>query len=113
MKKSESSLSIKLKAILYVKPEDLNLNFIFNHVKNYAVAASVAYAGIALVQTSILYSLFLGVFLLFISIILVSLNLFQIIYGLSQSKLNTTLYFIISLTLSLAGMNFFSFLVLK
>ncbi len=95
-----------LRHILEYDPKKVDLKFIFDHVRNYGIAATVMLLGIYLAkhpETSITFipsfDILWAVLLICIGFLLNILNLVQAILILAKLKLNIIIYFIFSFLL--------------
>lgn len=95
-----------LRHILEVDPQKVDLKFIFDHVRNYGIAATVILVGIYLAkhpENSMTlipsFDIFWAILLICIGFLLNTLNLVQAILILAKLKLNIVIYFIFSFLL--------------
>ncbi|WP_335975503.1 hypothetical protein [Acinetobacter calcoaceticus] len=95
-----------LRHILAYDPQKVDLKFIFDHVRNYGIAATVMLLGIYLAkhpETSITlipsFDILWAILLICIGFLLNILNLVQAILILAKLKLHIAIYFIFSLLL--------------
>jgi hypothetical protein len=95
-----------LRHILEYDPKKVDLKFIFDHVRNYGIAATVMLLGIYLAkhpETSITlipsFDIFWAILLICIGFLLNILNLVQAILILAKLKLNIVIYFVFSFLL--------------
>jgi len=95
-----------LRHILEYDPKKVDLKFIFDHVRNYGIAATVMLLGIYLAkhpETSITlipsFDILWAILLICIGFLLNILNLVQAILILAKLKLNIVIYFVFSFLL--------------
>ncbi|WP_426453930.1 hypothetical protein ACPF64_13725 [Acinetobacter sp. KB005] len=95
-----------LRHILEYDPQKVDLKFIFDHVRNYGIAATVMLLGIYLAkhpETSITlipsFDILWAILLICIGFLLNILNLVQAILILAKLKLNIVIYFVFSFLL--------------
>jgi ABC-type multidrug transport system fused ATPase/permease subunit len=98
-----------IKHLLYIEEKDLRLKFIFDHVRNYGISASVMVAGFYLFANGAVVNDFpgagivFGSLLLFSGFLLMVFNLMQPIWAMVQYKLKMLPYMISSIVLFLAA----------
>ena len=95
-----------LRHILEVDPQKVDLKFIFDHVRNYGIAATVMLVGIYLgkhPETSMSFipsfDIFWAIFLICLGFLLNILNFVQAVLILAKLKLHIAVYFAFSLLL--------------
>ena len=109
VKRQESSADKVLKHILHLDEKDLRLKLIFDHVRNYGIAASVLIAGFYLISHGAVVSQFpgagivFGVLLLFAGVLLMVFNLLQPIWLMANYKVKMIPYFVASIIMFLAA----------
>lgn len=103
-----------LRHILEVDPQKIDLKFIFDHIRNYGIAATVMIAGAFLARhpeasTGLIPSFdpFWSIFLIFIGFLLNILNLVQAIWILTKLKLHILVYVVFSILLFMATSTLF------
>ncbi|MEJ7882923.1 hypothetical protein WKH38_12670 [Acinetobacter baumannii] len=102
----EKKSDLILKQLLEVDPNKIDLKFIFDHVRNYGIAATVMIAGFYLAkhpQESITllpsFDIFWAIFLIILGLILSIFNLIQAIWIMTKLKLSRNIYFLFSFIL--------------
>ncbi|EHU1489675.1 hypothetical protein A1Z75_RS05085 [Acinetobacter baumannii] len=102
----EKKSDLILKQLLEVDPNKIDLKFIFDHVRNYGIAATVMIAGFYLAkhpQESITllpsFDIFWAIFLIVLGLILSIFNLTQAIWIMTKLKLSRNIYFLFSFIL--------------
>ncbi|HFD2142370.1 hypothetical protein ACT4X4_17725 [Acinetobacter baumannii] len=102
----EKKSDLILKQLLEVDPNKIDLKFIFDHVRNYGIAATVMIAGFYLAkhpQESITllpsFDIFWAIFLIILGLILSIFNLTQAIWIMTKLKLSRNIYFLFSFIL--------------
>ncbi|ENV51422.1 MULTISPECIES: hypothetical protein [Acinetobacter] len=102
----EKKSDLILKQLLEVDPSKIDLKFIFDHVRNYGIAATVMIAGFYLAkhpQESMTllpsFDIFWAIFLMILGLVLSIFNLTQAIWIVAKLKLPMFLYFLFSFIL--------------
>lgn len=101
-----------LKHLLALEPNDIRLKWVFDHVRNYALAATVLVAGFYLFKNGAIVSQLPGAGVVFGSIflaigfLLLILNLVQPIWAMAQQKVRMIPYMVISLIIFLGASEF-------
>ena len=98
---------MKLKEFLDLKDEELTLNYLFNHFRNYVLVASICSTGIYLTHHN---SSFSGFFLIILSLILLTLNLLPIIL-LFKKKFKLIWYLLFSFLMTYSIIQLFDVLI--
>lgn len=113
MPEQKTKLNQFLDHILHINEKDLNLKFIFDHIRNYGIAASVVAIGLFLIKHGTSYTVFpksgiiFGIALITFGFILLILNLMQPIWAMVQHKIKMLPYLIMSLLFFLTANEFF------
>jgi hypothetical protein len=117
LSKRKSKIDLYLEHLLHVDEKDLRLKFIFDHVRNYGIAASVMAAGFFLIKHGPSVSDLLGSGVVFGTMLLISgflllvFNIIQPVWVMVIQKVNMIPYMIISIILFLGASEFFWILV--
>lgn len=101
------------KHLLALEPNEIRLKWVFDHVRNYALAATVMIAGFYLFKHGAVVSPWpgagyvFGTLLLLSGFILLVLNMVQPIWAMAKHKIRMLPYMIVSLIILLGASEFF------